>query len=72
MCYTEINWKHVLQQSNMFCRVARWNLTDVSEEQILLGLLSSSEMAVYFQRTTRRYIPEDISLHNHRCQNLNS
>jgi hypothetical protein len=32
----------------------------------------SSEMSVAFQRTTRRYIPEDRTLHNHRCENLKS
>jgi hypothetical protein len=25
-----------------------------------------------FQRTTQGYIPEDITLHNHRCENLRS
>jgi hypothetical protein len=30
----------------------------------------SSETSVDFQRTTRRYIPEDKTLHNHRCENL--
>jgi hypothetical protein len=25
-----------------------------------------------FQQASRRYIPEDSSLHNHRCENLNS
>jgi hypothetical protein len=25
---------------------------------------------VNFQRTTPRYIPEDSTLHNHRCENL--
>jgi hypothetical protein len=29
-----------------------------------------SETSVDFQRTTRRYIPEDRTLHNHRCENL--
>jgi hypothetical protein len=32
----------------------------------------SSETFVDFQQTTRRYIPEDKTLHNHRCENLNS
>jgi hypothetical protein len=32
----------------------------------------SSETSVVFQRTTQRYIPEDISFHNHRCGNLKS
>jgi hypothetical protein len=31
----------------------------------------SSETSVVFQRTTRRYIPEDIILHNHCYENLN-
>jgi hypothetical protein len=31
----------------------------------------SSETAVYFQRTTLRYIPENRTLHNHCCGNLN-
>jgi hypothetical protein len=31
-----------------------------------------SETSVDFQRTTRRYIPEDGTLHNHRCKNLKS
>jgi hypothetical protein len=32
----------------------------------------SSETSVYCQRTTRRHIPEDRNLHNHRCGNLKS
>jgi hypothetical protein len=32
----------------------------------------SFEASVDFQRTTRRYKPEDRNLHNHRCDNLNS
>jgi hypothetical protein len=28
--------------------------------------------AVDYQRTTQRYIPEDRTLHNHRCENLKS
>jgi hypothetical protein len=32
----------------------------------------SSETSVDFQGTTRRYIPEDDTLHNHRCENLRS
>jgi hypothetical protein len=29
-----------------------------------------SETSIDFQRATRRYIPEDRTLHNHRCENL--
>jgi hypothetical protein len=32
----------------------------------------SSETSVDFQRTTRRYITEDITLPNNRCENLKS
>jgi hypothetical protein len=34
--------------------------------------ICSSETSVDFQRSTRRYIPEDSTLHNHRCENLKS
>jgi hypothetical protein len=34
--------------------------------------LCSSETSVATQRTTRRHIPEDDTLHNHRCENLKS
>jgi hypothetical protein len=32
----------------------------------------SSETSVDFQLTKRRYIPENRTLHNHRCDNLKS
>jgi hypothetical protein len=32
--------------------------------------ISSTEMSVDFQRTARRYIPEDSTLRNKRCENL--
>jgi hypothetical protein len=34
--------------------------------------ICSSETSVGTQRTTQRYIPEDGTLHNHRCENLKS
>jgi hypothetical protein len=34
--------------------------------------ICSSETSIDFQRTTRRYIPEDSTLHNHYCKNLKS
>jgi hypothetical protein len=34
--------------------------------------IGSSETSVATQRTTRRHIPEDDTLHNHRCENLKS
>jgi hypothetical protein len=32
----------------------------------------SSETSVYLQRTTWRHIPEDRTIHNHRCENFKS
>jgi hypothetical protein len=32
----------------------------------------SSETSIHFQQTSQFYIPEDIILHNHRCENLKS
>jgi hypothetical protein len=37
-----------------------------------MDAICSSETSVGFQRTTRRYIPEDNTLHKHRCENLKS
>jgi hypothetical protein len=34
--------------------------------------ICSSETSVETQRTIRRHIPEDDTLHNHRCENLKS
>jgi hypothetical protein len=32
----------------------------------------SSKMSLVFHRSTRRYIPEDGTLHNHHCENIKS
>jgi hypothetical protein len=40
----------------------------VSRQQVI----GSSETSVDTQRTTRHHIPEDDTLHNHRCENLKS
>jgi hypothetical protein len=34
--------------------------------------ICSPETSVDFQRTTRLYVPEDSTLHNHSCENLRS
>jgi hypothetical protein len=47
--------KHVLD-----CGAIIWAIT----------ACSPFEVNVNFQWTTRRYIPEELSLHNHRCENL--
>jgi hypothetical protein len=35
-----------------------------------MELMCPSETSVLLQQTTRCYIPEDRTLHNHRCENL--
>jgi hypothetical protein len=37
-----------------------------------MGAICSSETSVETQRTTQLHIPEDDTLHNHRCENLKS
>jgi hypothetical protein len=37
-----------------------------------LEFICSSETSIDFQRTARRYSPQDSALHNHRCENLKS
>jgi hypothetical protein len=37
-----------------------------------MGTICSSETLVDFQRTTWSYIPEDVTLHNHRCDDIKS
>jgi hypothetical protein len=37
-----------------------------------MGATCFSETSVDFQRTTRHYIPEYRTLHNHRCENFKS
>jgi hypothetical protein len=59
------------------------SLVEVYHRSLLVGLLDfsstlkmeaicSSETPVATQRTTRRHIPEDDTLRNHRCENLKS
>jgi hypothetical protein len=35
-----------------------------------LKQIQAFESTVHFNRTTRRYIPEDRTIHNHCCENL--
>jgi hypothetical protein len=46
------------------CSAYSWTLN--------MEAIFSSETSVDFERTTRRYIPEVSTLHNHRCENLKS
>jgi hypothetical protein len=49
-----------------FTLVSSWACSSAQK----MKAICSSETSVGFQRTTRRYIPEDRSLHKHRCGNL--
>jgi hypothetical protein len=62
-------------------RVVRWVSTDACHvlacwfaehisSTLKMEAIYSSETSVETQRTTRRHIPEDDTLHNHRCENL--
>jgi hypothetical protein len=44
----------------------------VIKRNLKIKVIYSSETSVDFQQTTRRYIPEDGTLYNHRCENLTS
>jgi hypothetical protein len=60
---------------NMASRIrhllVRWFAEPISST-LKMEAICSSETSVETQRTTRRHIPEDDTLHNHRCENLKS
>jgi hypothetical protein len=47
-------------------------LAEIISSALKMEAISSSETSVATQQTTRRHIPEDDTLHNHRCENLKS
>jgi hypothetical protein len=47
-------------------------LAEIISSTLKMEAIFSSETSVSTQQTTRRYIPEDDTLHNHRCKNLKS
>jgi hypothetical protein len=49
--------------------LARWFAEPISST-LKMEAISSSETSGTTQRTTRRHIPEDDTLYNHRCVNL--
>jgi hypothetical protein len=51
---------------------ARWLLAELISSTLKMEEICSSETSVETQRTTRRYISEDGTLHNHRSENLKS
>jgi hypothetical protein len=52
--------------------LSRWFLAQFIFSTLKMEAICSSEMSVNTQWTTRRYIPEGGTLHNHRCENLKS
>jgi hypothetical protein len=52
--------------------LSRWFHDQLIFSTLKMEAIFSSEMSVDTQRTTRRHIPEDGTLHNHRCENLKS
>jgi hypothetical protein len=52
--------------------LSRWYLARLIFSSLKKKAICFSETSVYFQRTTLRYIPEDSTLHNHRCENIKS
>jgi hypothetical protein len=61
-------WKELANKS--FCFHAGFLLGLYFEPE--MEAIYSSERSVVLQRPTKLYIPEDKSLHNHRCDNLKS
>jgi hypothetical protein len=51
--------------------LARWFAEPISST-LKMEAICSSETSVETQRTTRRHILEDDTLHNHHCENLKS
>jgi hypothetical protein len=47
-------------------------LSEIIFSTLKMEAICSSETSVATQQTTRRHIPEDNILHNHRCENLKS
>jgi hypothetical protein len=47
-------------------------LAEIISSTLKMEAIYSSETSAATQETTRRHIPEDNTLHNHRCENLKS
>jgi hypothetical protein len=52
--------------------LSRWFLAQLIFSTLKMEAICSSETSVDTPQNTRRYIPEDGSLHNHRCEDLKS
>jgi hypothetical protein len=66
-------WKQVESRAGPACHLlSRWSLVRVILSTMKMEAAYTSKTSVDFQRTARRYIPEDRTLYNHCCENLRS
>jgi hypothetical protein len=49
-----------------------YNAAELLSSTLKMEAICSSETSIEARRTTRHPIPEDDTLHNHRCENLKS
>jgi hypothetical protein len=62
---------HLQGRISKWCHLlVRWILAELIFPTLKMEAISASETSADTQRTSRRYIPEDGTLHNHRCENL--
>jgi hypothetical protein len=53
-------------------KLATCLLAEIISSTLKMEAICPSETSVATQQTTERHIPEDDTLHNHRCENLKS
>jgi hypothetical protein len=59
-------------KTKAICSPKRRAVFEIHGVTMNMETICCSETSVDFQRTTRRYIPEDRTVHNHPCENLKS
>jgi hypothetical protein len=67
-----IDWESSLYLLVIFITTRTQYRTSLKGGPLKIEAICSFETSVEFKRTTRCYIPEDSTLHNHRCENLKS
>jgi hypothetical protein len=73
-CRLHHQGRRISQTRNQLCLPPAFTLVSCLAYTLTLKMEAtcSLETSVDFQRTTWCYIPEDSTLHNHRCENLKS
>jgi hypothetical protein len=64
--------RHVLMVKRRLAKDHSGFQASCHNTNVIVGECDMFLRNVDFQRTTRRYIPEDSPLHNYRCENLKS